>query len=1251
MESSKLRHEANTDTIASEEDSPLLWEHNPSLFRLKTLDCLPADTDCQTETKDRPEGHEPIHSADMDSISRNSISVSDVTDVSTIQPLRRYSEDNTRFPQCAASSFTVSVETCGEILLTDQDSGSLRNQKSAPDDFEAGQHDQHKRQPLRIEQPIFLLWIDFFVSIMIGLEVLRYYSAKNNGIATVPQDYYYYLWRFGPSFFIGIMAAFWGQEEYRIKQMTPWMELKNGKSELGKSLELNYITTSTIEAIYASLRAKHFPVTCIITASWFFRALAIVSTGLLSLQYPHLDRDSTINLLDRFDFNKSNGIPPTRAGSRYWAIHQSKSLYTAGTTSEFATQSFVPVDGESDSTLSFPADIFTARLKDCEPIHWQYSDFFNFSSTSCADNEPFHYTIDVDTSHCHLRSFKIGIDCTYHGPWERIQKVDCHRPDLAENITHLFILRTMASSGLKPSSWNLTAIICEPEYYYYQGWVSSSAGSLGVHRATTALNFTDTHRLPREFADRITTEIVNLTSYPYGQYGLNYSIGTKVSNPTSQQFGLSFDSEVIIRDGFFALMNMTATDDDLKNMNDPKILEALSVKTFQDLAIQLAKATRTFPQKDTTYGNLTGPVPRLCVQSLSAHLIETLLAILVTISFIMSTAPQPVSTDRPATLALHALKLSQKHYLEQNQSRFWQPRPAGSFFRAIALVIPLLLITAIETLLQYSTRNNGLAYVSPDNFMKYLWIYVPSLGMAVVGLLFYMLDNSARQLDQFQELCHKQPAVDVILRDPPGTHTIPLIVESFKNKRLGLFGILIASLAASLLTVTTSGLYDTVPVSVNQDLPLELQYWFNQGSPTRDYCLGGTGFADCVTVPDLIAFENISYPHWTHEEFAFPRFTASYQHQGNNSSSGLRLRARVPAIRAQMNCTLDNFFKRLDPREKDLMKDDFLIHLPASCGLDNRTLEKGGNSSWNTMVFNKSNHFFANEAGATAILQGLDGKYIFGLGSVKNSGIENTTLICCEPYSEVLFVNVTFAVPEYIIDDSDLLYPDEDSSKNTRPIDLIDLLWVFYDASMSKFYGDNISTTDISPFFQKIIYSRGGTPVDELVRPENVPRLIQKMNRQFQIIMAQYNHAQFGPLPANYADLPEARFRLQQSPISSRILEGLLAFMVVCAGISFLLGGGTKVLREDPGSIGAKMRLFVGSEMIKRFPEGAGNWDEKDLLKSRIFEGAVFRLGWWVGGDYVGGEGNWGEGEGEEDGSESLKGGRFGIDVVDKKVE
>jgi hypothetical protein len=101
------------------------------------------------------------------------------------------------------------------------------------------------------------------------------------------------------------------------------------------------------------------------------------------------------------------------------------------------------------------------------------------------------------------------------------------------------------------------------------------------------------------------------------------------------------------------------------------------------------------------------------------------------------------------------------------------------------------------------------------------------------------------------------------------------------------------------------------------------------------------------------------------------------------------------------------------------------------------------------------------------------------------------------------------------------------------------------------------------------------------------------------------------------------RGRLVQSAVATRVLEGLLVCLAVCAGVSFWVLRGTEgILPVDPGSVAGRMGLLVGSGLVERLRR-EGGWGEG-------LEGERFGLGWWER-----------EGEGEEE-----ERWRYGIDII-----
>lgn len=97
--------------------------------------------------------------------------------------------------------------------------------------------------------------------------------------------------------------------------------------------------------------------------------------------------------------------------------------------------------------------------------------------------------------------------------------------------------------------------------------------------------------------------------------------------------------------------------------------------------------------------------------------------------------------------------------------------------------------------------------------------------------------------------------------------------------------------------------------------------------------------------------------------------------------------------------------------------------------------------------------------------------------------------------------------------------------------------------------------------------------------------------------------------------------RLRQNPVSTRILQGLLTAMIICALVTLLTIDLRNILPKNPCSIATQASLVAGSQMMKDLPAEAQWMSHKEFEK--LFEGGRYRMGW--------------SGEGEEE--------RFGIDA------
>lgn len=182
---------------------------------------------------------------------------------------------------------------------------------------------------------------------------------------------------------------------------------------------------------------------------------------------------------------------------------------------------------------------------------------------------------------------------------------------------------------------------------------------------------------------------------------------------------------------------------------------------------------------------------------------------------------------------------------------------------------------------------------------------------------------------------------------------------------------------------------------------------------------------------------------------------------------------------------------------------------------------------------------------------------------------------------------------------------------------------------------------NIDDFFTTVVYGKDGPPIEDLLGRTNADRLVSRMERVYGRITAQMLNDFRIPMALNIsAALPGLldpstfnatvythQQRLVQSALATQMREGVLAAMALCAAIHFALTPKTRLLPYYPGSVAAKMKLFVRSRLVRMIQEHNGELDDELL-------GEVLSLGWWD------------EEEDETTRSETVeRKRRFGIDV------
>lgn len=137
-------------------------------------------------------------------------------------------------------------------------------------------------RPNYLRRRVLAAFSVIFLLVIALLEVLNVLSTRNGGIAK-GHNTYHYLWTYGPTAFLTLIAALFNQVEYQAKLMAPWERLSKHPRPAQQNLLLDYISSLQPVAIYESLKNKDFAVAATTTISLVIKILIVLSSGLITL--------------------------------------------------------------------------------------------------------------------------------------------------------------------------------------------------------------------------------------------------------------------------------------------------------------------------------------------------------------------------------------------------------------------------------------------------------------------------------------------------------------------------------------------------------------------------------------------------------------------------------------------------------------------------------------------------------------------------------------------------------------------------------------------------------------------------------------------------------------------------------------------------------------------------------------------------------------------------------------------------------
>jgi len=1163
-----------------------------------------------------------------------------------------------------------------------------------------------------------LLFICFFVLI----EVLNNFSSRDQGFVDT-QESSHYLWRFGPTLVLSLVAALWGQVEYQVESAMPWVELRRQPLPAEKNLLLNYRSPWSITSLFRSLKAGHFAVGVAIFGGFVLKALIVVSTGLFAAEGRSVTQSAEFQVVDRFNFSLhrnslvENVVANIDPGVAFWAINTGNVPPPAGVNPEFATVSFstrAAADLPPDATLTANTTTLGVEM-DCKTFSWNYETRGKRSANfSVIDQDLFSLAdivppADVDV----LSPFFVQIGSQRLDSTHSLTGNDSSRwlnqtvfvdtfydptffsplfgePDETSRDIDTGRIFSSVVVDLPNKRSQVTAVLCHPIYSLTKRRVTTKVGD---EKGGSILDVSS------EVLDKL-------------ELGIAPSIITSDTVLSTRSITNNFfprsDLGRLVDNEWIPIMNMTMPQPGWTAFENKDVLSATLRKSFRDLVFLNAKLIRAAPANadQRLPGVIVRPVTRLVITTAVLRAMEALFIIMAlsaaTIAFynfgssmdhsgtLFDTAEVLSRSDALAPLLTNSARgcdsekmrgylfsssrdptvIHVQHDLRHDTTvfptkkeeasgiskplPFYLPTAMTKVYRISTVVITLVFFIVIETLFEVSKKNGGLADVPAEGYTQYVWTFLPTFAMASLGLAYVAMDKGTRMLHPYLQMTrHGGSDMDALKFDPQSSVALVALLRTLRRRAPGLSLIIVTSILGGILAICSTGLYTTVSAQPPRSVSVDTATWFDirrasllwdgyyaARSPLKDGLFG-----------QAIELMNLPYPAGTYKEFAFamPDLARVQDAVSGNNLTG-RFTARVPAARYQSNCELQEFIK-LDKGSIRRDQIEYTITPPIGCSKDDKLPDRF--SIANNMLDLSQQMMSTPKPGPFGFLA----QTVWGRGNLRlphtvcadntqhlffvwgtvaaNNETHNVTVIHCKPSLEAVNVEATFLLPSLQVDDSPSTPPPRvvDNANSTRkwtafnetsiPLPLPGLLVSPADSNFDSYFSyltRGVHFADLKPPIAELIASARDTGKDT-ESDAGLGEMIRRINALSQELAAQSLHLnlrksvadavdpdQPAPRPITGAvvlEQPAGRARLVQNEVATRLLEGLLIALVVCAVVSFWLVGWRdrtiRVLPEDPGSVAAVMALFEGSELVGQL-RGDGDFASYEER---------FGLRWW----------------------------------------
>jgi len=1077
-----------------------------------------------------------------------------------------------------------------------------------------------------------------------------------------------------------VISGFWSRVEFQAKRYMPWIALAKDGANSQTALLLDYFALPNLFTVYPAIRNRHFLVVLPILVGILLRVEVLLSVGLMGLQDVPLHEPLEVLVEESFTFpipeshfGSLNTSIPTEVMMGVTAFNTSQ---PSGTTSRFAFQDFHAL-GAQPNPAPIHATVrgFTSILE-CQKASLIFQTNISLMEAVNTGGPGTRYPIDIANHYCNDTQ---GLHVQLNGNLPRnttsVQynfyiNMACNSDHFSAVFTKWLVDTTNPSEYM--TDLQLTesvALGCRFIHSLHDVEVTKTGSEVEVALAADPKS----QRIDRD--------------QDHGKRDINSRIfGSSIIFSTTETGAYSYKKPIALN---YMLGLGIFANESIPDFFRPGALEASLDAFLPRYAAIMAHFLAKEKTQKTVIGDTSYVLRALKSSDIITHVMVGLFgaAALATVG-ILFLAPGAGLIRRAAdTILDYAVLFSQTQVraqlrgtglstIQQLRARLfrddldgqavrqdrntswpdkelsraneapdaaslgtasggWRLAP-GSWYEPWSLLyrtqltgmlILVALIALAAGLFYRSETSHGLATVSDDTYVRLLWTSLPAIAMTGVSLYCDNLFFTARTLAPFQSLLQGSRVGGLKSQSYLDETFLVTLSKSLRGRHWTILFATGIYILGSVLTIIISHLFSVYRFDVGSRLQVQQQTWFAPSNFSAE-----DSHDIPVLVSQLITHHNLSYLPGTYEDLVFPDLTL--QEAGALNPVNTSIRARVPALRAQLNCTFWSGHNRL--RLEEGSPDETYQSLTGSnCSF----FPEAGWGPQRGRAFGHSLNA-ASQNGNWRV-QGRctwpwDFAFWWGAGDpnppeppITFAHYPYEALLLCKEEWTTVDVDATFAPPARgALAPTTAPAPDEASAR-PYPYFRPNAAYGQYDpadgvtCSQSEF----ASMRDLDCFFGWLATSRWAVPLDHLAAAAHEQEVVAAVKFLHGLLRAQLVHFGYGfkrtayeqrvdvppfeaarPPPIEGVVLVRGQKRLVQNGGPTGALIGVLGALLVL----YVVAGRMverRVVPKDPLSIAAMASLLADSNIYRYLPEGAEGMASQEL--GEAFRGKELRMGWF----------------------------------------